>query len=109
MSPVSYLMAPARSAWPGRASVIGFGPLGARQRLDAHPFLPARPVAVRDREGEGRAERAAVAQPRGPGHAVLLDEHPPAAAVAVLAAGELLVDLGGRDAQAGGQAVEDAR
>ena len=84
---VSYLMAPARSAWPGRASVIGFGRSAQPgSRLDRHPLLPARPVAVRDREGEGRAERAPEAQARGPRHAVLLDEHPPAAAVAVLAA-----------------------
>ena len=66
MSSVSYLMAPARSAWPGRASVIGFG--RARAGWARPPCAPASSTQSRfvDREGEGRAERPAVAQPGGP-------------------------------------------
>jgi CDGSH-type Zn-finger protein len=67
----------------------GLGSLRRRLGLDRHAVLPVLPVAVLDAESEGRAERAAVAQARGPGHAVALDEHAAAAAVAVLAASEL--------------------
>ena len=108
MSPVSYLMAPARSAWPGRASVMGFGRAVARPRLDRHALGPVGPVAVGDAEGERRAQRPAEAQAGRPGDAVLLDLHAPAAAVAVLAPRQLAVHGGRGDAQPGRQPVEDA-
>ncbi len=56
----------------------------------------------------GRAERPPEAQARAPGHPVALDLHPAAAAVAVLAARQVAVDLPGGDAQPGRQPVEDA-
>ena len=94
MSSVSYLMAPARSAWPGRASVTALGRPRAGQRLGRHAVLPVLPVAVLDAEGERRAERPAEAQAGRPLDLVLLDEHAPAAAVAVLAPAQVAVDLG---------------
>ena len=108
MSAVSYLMAPARSAWPGRASVMGLGRLAAGMGSTDIRSGPALPVEVGDVKASGRAERPPEAQARAPRHAVALDLHAPAAAVAVLATGQVAVDLAGGDAQPGRQAVEDA-
>ena len=110
MSSWPYLIAPARSAWPGRGRVTSarLAPL-ARLRhlpLDVHRLLPVHPVAVADQQRDGRAGGAAVADAGKDLGAVAFDRHPPAAAVAALAAAELRVERIDVEVEAGGHPVE---
>ena len=75
--------------------------------FDGHLLGPVHPVAVRDPEGDGRAEREAVADAGGDLGAVLLDLHAPAAAVAALAAGHVDGDVVLGEGQAGGEALDE--
>src|SRR5262245_66032697 len=72
-----------------------------------HGVLPVLPVPVLDGERDGAAERHAPADAGRDVCLVALDFHPPAAAVAALAAREVLVEvvLGQREAR--GHAVND--
>ena len=72
MSSVSYLIAPARSAWPGRASVIGFGRSGDRDaaRPTSAPASSASRGWRSRRRGESRAcGRSAARRSTSPGPA----------------------------------------
>ena len=98
-----------------RAHQVGVA--GARQvhlgdrlcdRPGVHPLLPVGVVAVGDLQRDRAAERAAVAHAGGDLGAVALDLHAPAAAVAELAAGHVGVERILGQAQAGGQALDDA-
>ncbi len=75
-------------------------------RLDRHAVRPVHPVAVFDGETDRRAHGAAVADPGGPLHAVALDLHPLAAAVAVLPPPQVEVDLPGSHAHASRKSLE---
>ena len=90
MSSWPYLMAPARSAWPGRGRVtsarLGAGRAFGHLRLDVHRLLPVDPVAVADQQRDRRAGRAAVPHAGEDLRAVAFDLHAAAAAVAALAA-----------------------
>ncbi len=74
---------------PG-ARQVDLGGLGLH-RPRVHPLLPVGVVAVDDLQGDRAAERAAVAHAGGDLDPVALDLHPPAAAVAELAAGQIAV------------------
>ena len=76
-------------------------------RPRVHPLLPVGVVAVGDLEGDGAAERAAVADAGGDLRGVPLDLHPPAAAVAELAARHVAVDRLAVELEPGGQALDD--
>ena len=76
-------------------------------RPRVHPLFPVLVVAVGDLERDRAAQRAPVADPGGDRRGVLLDLHPPAAAVAELAAREVAVDRLLRELQARGQALHD--
>ena len=96
---------------PGEVGVTGarqvhLGHLGL-DRPGVHPLLPVGVVAVDDAQGDGAAERAAVAHAGGDLGAVLLDLHTPAAAMAELATGEVGVDVLGTQLEAGRQALDD--
>ena len=97
---------PARSAWPGPREVdlrhVGL------DRPRVHPLLPVGEVAVGDRQRDRAAERAAVADAGGDLGGVALDLHPPAAAVAELAARHVAVDGLGVELEAGRQALDHA-
>ena len=80
------------------------GIFGARRGI--HDFLPVFPVAIGDEHRDRRAERFAGAHAGEKLDVVLLDLHAAAAAVALLAADELLVDVSGEQWQAGGAALE---
>ena len=64
-------------------------------------------VLVADQEGDGAAERAAVAHAREHLDRVLLDLHAAAAAVAALAPAQVGVDRLAIDGYAGGKALHD--
>ncbi len=64
-----------------------------RERLGRHAIRPAREIAVLDRHADRRAERAAVANARGERHAIVLDLHAAASAVAALTARKIGVDV----------------
>ena len=92
------------------------GVAGARQvhlghvgldRPRVHPLLPVGVVAVGDLEGDGAAERAAVADAGGDLRGVLLDLHAAAAAVAELAPRHVRVDRLAVEREPGGQALDD--
>ena len=92
------------------------GVAGARQvdlghlrlhRPRVHPLLPVGVVAVVDPERHRAAERAPVADAGRDLGAVLLDLHPPAAAVAELAPREVAVEVLGPQLEARGQALDD--
>ena len=72
-----------------------------------HPLLPVLVVAVGDLEGDGAAERAAVADAGGDLGGVALDLHAPAAAVAELAPRHVVVDRLAVELEPGGQAFDD--
>ena len=75
-------------------------------RLGAHDLGPLRPLGVADAEGDGAAEREAVAHAARDGQLVLLELHAGAAAVAELAAREIGADGVEGDGHAGGQTLE---
>ena len=94
MSLVPVLHAPARSACPGRGLVTAARwRRRLRRRLGArHRALPVLPVLVRDEQGDGAARRATAADARQDFGSIRLDRHPPAPAVAALAAPQLAGD-----------------
>ena len=89
------------------ARQVDLGHLGLH-RPRVHPLLPVGEVAVGDLQGDRAAERAPVADPAGDLRAVALDLHPPAAAVAELAARHVAVDRLAVELEARGQALDDA-
>ena len=101
-----YFCVPTRSAWPGRGRWTSARLLG--HRPGAHALLPVGVVAVRHLQRDRAAERATVADAAGDLGGVALDLHPPAAAVAELAAGHVVVEILGAHAEARGQALDDA-
>jgi hypothetical protein len=96
----------------GEVGVAGAREVDLRDRVlhrpRVHPLLPVGVVAVGDLERHRAAQRAAVADAGGDLRGVLLDLHPPATAVAELAAGHVAVDGGEVELQARGQALDDA-
>ena len=86
---------------------VHLGHLGL-DRPRVHPLLPVGVVAVRDPHGDRPAERAAVAHAGGDLGAVALDLHPPAAAVAELAAGHVAIDRGKVELEARRETLDDA-
>ena len=78
-------------------------------RHRAHHVVPVGVVAVEDPDRDRGAERHAAAHAALEEGRVLLDLHPPAAAVAVLAARELAGDEVRIDAQARGDPLQDRR
>ena len=88
------------------ARQVHLGHLGL-DRPRVHPLLPVGVVAVGDLERDGAAERAAVADAGGDLGGVALDLHPPAAAVAELAARHVAVDRLAVELEPGGQALDD--
>ena len=90
-----------------RAREMHLGHVGL-DRPRVHPLLPVGVVAVGDLERDGPAERAAVADAGGDLGGVALDLHPPAAAVAELAARHVAVDRLAVELEPGGQALDDA-
>ncbi len=101
-----YFWVPTRSAWPGRGRWTSATSSG--DRPGAHALLPVGVVAVCDLQGDRAAERAAVADAPGDLGGVALDLHPPAAAVAELAARHVLVQILRAHLEARGQALDDA-
>ena len=89
------------------ARQVDLGHLGLH-RPRVHPLLPVGEVAVGDLQGDRPAQRAPVAHPAGDLRAVALDLHPPAAAVAELAARHVAVDRLAVELEARGQALDDA-
>ena len=73
-----------------------------------HPLLPVGVVAVGDHHRDRAADRAAVAHAARDLRGVLLDLHPPAPAVAELAAGHVGVDGLEVELEAGGQPLDHA-
>src|SRR5262245_36200272 len=73
--------------------------LGHRNRLvpilrrRGHLFGPVLPIPILDAKGDWRPERLPPTNARANLNFVLLDQHPPAAAVALLAAPEIVIDL----------------
>ena len=110
MSSWPYLIAPARSAWPGRGRVTSARFAAGRAlrhlALDVHRLLPVHPVAIANEQRDRRAGRTAVADAGDDLGAVAFDLHPPPAAVAALAAAELRVERVDVDLETGGHAVE---
>ena len=80
--------------------------LAARRRI--HDLLPVLPVAIGDEHRDRRAERFAGANAGEKLDGVLFDLHAPAAAVPLLTARELGVDVRGEQRQARGHPFENA-
>ena len=78
-------------------------------RPRVHPLLPVGVVAVDDLQRDRPAHRAAVADARADLGGVLLDLHPPAAAVAELAPRHVGVEDVAVELEAGGQPLDDRR
>ena len=91
---------------PGPRQVDLGDRLGDRPRV--HPLLPVGVVAVDYLERDRAAERTAVTDAAGDLGLVALDLHPPAAAVAELAAAEVAVDRLTVELEAGRQTFDDA-
>ena len=106
MSSRLYLRTPARSAWPGRGRVTT---LASPRSCGSggHPLFPVFVVAVFNDEGDRAAHRAAEADAGDDAGLVLFDQHTAAAAVALLAAREVVVDARDIDLEAGGCAFDD--
>ena len=99
----SYLRMPVRSAWPGRTRVtarLRGDPDRSSRGAGIHDLLPVLPVAIVDQHRDRRAERLAGANAGEKFDRVLLDLHAAPAAVALLAARELGVDVVGEQRQA---------
>ena len=86
-----------------RAALLGL----RRLRIGRHHVRPVRVVPVADEQGDGAAERHAVADAGEHLHRVALDLHAAAAAVAALAPPQVGVDGGAVHGQARGQALDD--
>ena len=76
-------------------------------RPRVHPLLPVGVVAIRDQHGDRAAERAPVAHAGADLDGVLLDLHPPAAAVAELAPRHVAVERLAVELEPRGQALDD--
>ncbi len=76
-------------------------------RPGAHPLLPVRVVAVGDQHRHRAAERAPVPDPGADLDRVALDLHPPAAAMAELAARHVTVERLAVELEPGRQALDD--
>ncbi len=98
-----YLSRPGRSAWPGRGRVKR----GPPRDVGDIEILPVLVVLVPDDERDGGAERQPAPDPGEELGAVGLDLHATAAAVALLAPGQLGVDPGEIERQAGREALGD--
>ena len=88
-----------------RARQVHRGDLGV-DRPGVHALFPVGVVAIGDRQRDRTAERPAVTNARDDRGAVLLDLHAAAAAVTELAAGEVVVDVVGRQCEAGRHAFD---
>ena len=88
---------------PAAGAVRVFG-----TRRGIHDLQPVLPVAIANEHRDGRSERLAGAHAAQQLDVVLLDLHAPPAAVALLPPGELRVDVGGGQGQAGHHPLEDA-
>src|SRR5262249_28659839 len=75
--------------------------------VGAHTSGPVGVVAVDDGEGDGAAQGLAAANAADHAGLVGLDLHPPAASVAALAAGQVVVDVLGQEGQPRGDAFHD--
>ncbi len=75
-------------------------------RIRGHSFFPVLEIAIGDDERDRTAHRAPEADSRDRTNLVLFDQHPAAAAVAFLAARELMVDACEIDLEAGGYALD---
>jgi hypothetical protein len=73
-----------------------------------HDLLPVRPVPVANEHGDRRSERLTRADAGEQLDGIVLDLHAPAAAVPLLAAGQVRVDISGNERHAGGHPLEDA-
>ena len=89
------------------ARQVHLGQLGV-DRPRAHPLLPVGVVAVGDLQRDRAAERAPVTDARRDLGGVALDLHAPAAAVAQLSPGHVLVEIARRDHEPCGQTLDDA-
>src|SRR5512142_1215537 len=75
--------------------------------LGRHLLSPVFPVAVIDTESDRRSERFSPANSRPDLNLIFFDEHSAAAAVSLLTAPQIVVDLGCLDRKAGGHAIDD--
>ncbi len=99
-----YLIAPARSAWPGRGRVTGLRLVfRAVDIFHRQRFGPVLPIFVVDDDGDGRADGLRVADAGDNFDAVRFDLHAAAAAVALLAAPQFAIDGVERDGNTGGK------
>jgi hypothetical protein len=86
---------------------------GERLELDGvdgvgrHDLLPLRPLGVADLDGDGAALGLTVAHTAEHADLVLLELHPRTTAVAEPAPGQRVGEVVGRDADVGGQPLED--
>ena len=80
--------------------------IGALGRFHGKRLSPVLPIPIADQDGHGRADGAGMADAGHDQGAVLLDLHAAAAAVALLAAPQLVVDGAQRYGYAGGKPCE---
>ena len=102
-----YFWVPTRSAWPGRGRCTS-----AVCASTGHGFIRSSQLAksrLVDRERDRAAQGAAVADAAGDLDPVALDLHPPAAAVAELAASQVAVQRVALQRQPGGHALARCR
>ena len=83
-----------------RVTIGGFG---------RHLLLPVLPVPVLDHQRDRRAQGFAPADSRFDARLVLLDRHPPAAAVSLLPAPQVMIDRADIDREPCGEALDDRR
>jgi hypothetical protein len=81
--------------------------VGKLARLDRHHILPILEVAVADQQTNRRTKSLAVPNARYDFNLVAFNLHPPAAAIALLAPPELMVDAGGVCREPRGQTFDD--
>ena len=96
MSVRSYLMAPARSACPGRGRVTRgrAAPVASAGGvlLGVHRLFPVFPIPISDQQGDRRADRFRAPHAREDLGLIRFDGHPAPAPVSALAAAQLLRD-----------------
>ncbi len=81
--------------------------LGRSSGLRRHFLRPLGPFGVGDFDGDGRAQRAAVADAPEKGDLVGLEAHARASAVPQAAPRQLVADVGGLDRQTGREPLHD--
>ena len=98
---------------PGQVGVAGPQPRHWRRRLwhgfDVHLALPVGPVSILDHHGDRTAHGPTVPHAGHDLHAVVFDLLAPAATVALLAAGEVDVDVLGQHGQPSRQVLDEDR